>query len=93
VEGARLHSVRAERREPRAHLRRRAGGERHGQHLPPGYLSGQRAVRDAVGDGPRLAGARASEDAHRPGRGGHGGALLRVEPGQHPVRWRVSPHG
>ena len=36
-------------------------------------------IRDAIGDDPRLAAARAGENEHRAVRGLNGGALLRIE--------------
>jgi hypothetical protein len=38
-----------------------------------------------VGDGARLPGAGAGQDADRPGRGGDGRALLVVESGEHGI--------
>jgi hypothetical protein len=87
VERAGLHPARPERGQPGPHLGRRPRGERDGEHMPRGDVAAQHPVGDPVGDGPGLAGAGAGQDAHRPGRGGHGGALLGIEPGQDLLGW------
>ncbi len=86
VEGQRLHRADAgaciHRAQPGPHLPRGPRGERDGQHLPGGDVAVGHQVRDAVGDGAGLAGARAGQHAHRPARGQHGFALFVVQAGQ-----------
>ena len=74
---------RAEAAQPGAQLAGRAGGEGDGQQLTGRHRAGAHRVGDAVGDRAGLAGARAGEDADRAADRLGGGALLRVEPGQH----------
>ncbi|GAA2162379.1 hypothetical protein GCM10009826_32580 [Humibacillus xanthopallidus] len=82
VEGARLHALDTEPAQPRAHLAGGAGGEGEGEHPLRLLRTGVDGIRDAVRDGPRLAGAGASQDAERPGRRERDLTLLGVETGQ-----------
>ena len=80
MEGAHLHAVDPEHPKPGAHLAGGARGEGDGQGATRVVLARCRTMRDAVGDGPCLAGACARQDYDRPmQRLGHG-ALLVVEP-------------
>jgi hypothetical protein len=82
MEGAGLHALDAEATQARTHLAGRAGGEGQREHPLRLLESGVDGIRDAVGDGPRLAGAGSREDAQRPRRGHGDLALLGVEPGE-----------
>ena len=84
VEGPGLHLrglTEPEGAQPRAHLPRGAGGERHREHLAGGDMPGLDQVRDAVRDGARLARARTGEDAQRAARGAYGDGLVGIESG------------
>ena len=80
VERARLDPVRAEPRQPRAHLARGLVGEGDREDL----VGAHRARRDLPGDPPRdrrrLPGAGAGEDADRPAHRLGSTPLLRVQP-------------
>ncbi len=87
VEGPGLHALHPDVRgpelaQPPAQLTRRAGGERQREHVARVYHAGPHRVGDAMGDGPRLARARACQHADRaPGR--HSDlALLWIERGK-----------
>jgi len=80
VEGAGLHPGDAERPQPPAQLARGPGGEGDGQHLLRHVDATVDAVRDPVGDRPRLARAGAGQHADRAGQAGRDLALLRVQP-------------
>lgn len=60
--------------------------ERHSQGAARIVRSGHNRVGDAVGDGPRLAGARTSQDHDRPFEALGDGTLFVVEPGEHFLR-------
>ena len=70
---------RAEQPQPRAHLPRRTGRERHGQHVARPVGADLDAVRDAVRDRARLARAGAGEHADGSAQRGRDGTLLGVE--------------
>ena len=75
----------AERRQPRPHLAGGLVGERDDQDVAwPDHAGGER-VADASRDDPRLAAARAGQDAQRAGRDEDGLALGRIEVGQEVV--------
>ncbi len=79
VEGARRHAERAQGAQTTAELGRRPRREGEG-HYPVGRVhAGRDAVRDAVRDRPRLARARAREQADRPEKGLGREPLLVVE--------------
>ena len=79
------HARLAERRQPRPHLAGGLVGERDDQNVAwPDHARGER-VTDAPRDDPRLAAARAGQDAQRPGRDEDSLALGRIEVGQEVV--------
>ena len=82
MEGPRLHPGGAEPPQPGAQFTGRPRGERDCQQLSRWHGAGPHRVGDAVGDGPRLPGARTGEDADRTTDRLGGLALLRVEAGQ-----------
>ena len=83
------HARLAERRQPRPHLAGGLVGERDDQDVAwPDDAGGER-VADASRDDPRLAAARAGQDAQRPGRDEDGLALGRIEVGEEGVRVAV----
>ncbi len=79
VERARLDARRAELAQPRAHLARRAGRERHGEHARRHVHARADPVRDAVRDRARLARPRAGEHAHGSAQRDRDVALVGVE--------------
>ena len=82
VERAGLDALDAEAAQPGAHLARGAGREGQREHALRLLRAGVDGIRDAVGDGARLAGAGAGEDAQRARRRERDLALLGVETGQ-----------
>ena len=64
---------------PPGHLAGGLVGERDGEEIPRGHALGRGQPRDAVGDDPRLAAARAGEDEERPFSVGDGFALGGVQ--------------
>ena len=88
VEGPRLDPRGAELAQPTTHLTGRPSRERDGQDLGWHVDPARHAVRDAMGDGPRLAGPRPGQDPHRTAqRLGHL-ALLGVKRGEQLIRGR-----
>ena len=82
VEGAGLDALHPETPQSGAHLTRRAGGEGQREHPLRLLRTGVDGIRDAVRDGPRLAGAGSREDAERARGCERDLALLGVEAGQ-----------
>ena len=83
VKGAGLHPGDAQLRQPVPQFTGGLGGEGDRQGMAGIEPAGQRAVRDAVGDRPGLAGSGTGEHCHRRAEAGGHGLLLRVEPLQH----------
>ena len=90
VEGRGAHAVGAERTQPRAELARRLVGERHRDDLLRREGAARDLPRDPARDRRRLAGPGAGEDAQRPARRLHSGALLGVQPFEDPLRVQVA---
>ena len=91
VERARLDALDAELGEPAAHLPRGPLGERHREDAERVERRGADAVRDPVGDRPRLAGAGARHHHDRPVQRGRDGPLLGVERLEQRSRSDASP--
>ena len=72
------------------HLLRGLVGEGHGQDGLRHHAQILDEIRDAEGDDPGLAAARAGQDEHRAVRGFNGGALLRVELVEERQMWNGS---
>ena len=79
VEGARLHTERAELLKAGAHLFCRAQGEGQGEHSRALVAADRDAVGDAVRNRAGLAGAGTGEHAHGPVELGGDRALVGVE--------------
>ena len=79
MEGARLHTERAELLKAGAHLFGRAQGEGQGEHARALVAANRDAVGDAVRNRAGLAGAGTGEHAHGPVELGGDRALVGVE--------------
>ena len=90
VEGRGAHAVRAERTQPRPELARRLVGERERDDLLRREGAARDLPRDPARDRRRLAGPGAGEDAQRPARCLHSGALFGVQAFEDPLRVQVA---